>query len=196
MRVFLVFIDETDEARSALRFAARRAAAVDGGVHILALVPQQNISAFGGVQDTIEQEARDRAEMLAHGAAGSLLAEGGIMPSISVVVGGGQKVIRDFLEEHDEVAALVFLIENPLAKGPYNLVGPQPARSVDVTKELARQMGRPHWLGLPSIAISLLMGEAGKELLLTSQQINPVALERSGFTFTDQSLESAISQIV
>jgi uncharacterized protein (TIGR01777 family) len=96
----------------------------------------------------------------------------------------------------DEVAALVFLIENPLAKGPYNLVGPQPARSVDVTKELARQMGRPHWLGLPSIAISLLMGEAGKELLLTSQQINPVALERSGFTFTDQSLESAISQIV
>lgn len=107
MRVFLVVIDETDEARSALRFAARRAGAVDGGVHILALVPQQNISAFGGVQDTIEQEARDRAEMLAHGAAGSLLAEVGIMPSISVVVGGGQKVIRTFLEEHDEVAALV-----------------------------------------------------------------------------------------
>ena len=107
MRVFLVVIDETDEARSALRFAARRAGAVDGAVHILALVPQQNISAFGGVQDTIEQEARDRAEMLAHGAAGSLLAEVGIMPSISVVVGGGQKVIREFLDEHDEVAALV-----------------------------------------------------------------------------------------
>ena len=107
MRVFLVVIDESDEARSALRFAARRAGAVDGAVHILALVPQQNISAFGGVQDTIEQEARDRAEMLAHGAAGSLLAEIGIMPSISVVVGGGQKVIRAFLDEHDEVAALV-----------------------------------------------------------------------------------------
>lgn len=107
MRVFLVVIDETDEARSALRFAARRAGAVDGGVHILALVPQQNISAFGGVQATIEQEARDRAEMLAHGAAGSLLAEVGIMPSISVAMGGGQRVIREYLDENKEVAALV-----------------------------------------------------------------------------------------
>ncbi|RGP40575.1 hypothetical protein BPTFM16_00860 [Altererythrobacter insulae] len=107
MRVFLVIIDETDEARSALRFAARRAGAVDGAVHILALVPQQNISAFGGVQDTIEQEARDRAEMLAHGAGGSLLAEVGIMPAISVVIGNGQNVIPEFLAEHDEVAALV-----------------------------------------------------------------------------------------
>jgi len=107
MRVFLVVIDETDEARSALRYAARRAGAVDGGVHILALVPQQNISAFGGIQATIEQEARDRAEMLAHGAAGSLLAEMGIMPAISVAVGGGQKVIREFLDEHGNIAALV-----------------------------------------------------------------------------------------
>ena len=107
MRDFLVVIDETDEARSALRFAARRAGAGGGGVHILALVPQQNIIAFGGIQATIEQEARDRAEMLAHGAAGSLLAEMGIMPTISVALGGGQKVIREFLEEHGNVAALV-----------------------------------------------------------------------------------------
>lgn len=118
MRVFLVVIDETDEARSALRFAARRAGAVDGAVHILALVPQQNISAFGGVQATIEQEARDRAEMLAHGAAGSLLAEMGIMPSISVALGGGQRVIREYLDEHDEVAALVLGASNGSNPGP------------------------------------------------------------------------------
>lgn len=107
MRVFLVVIDETDEARSALRFAARRAAAVDGAVHVLALVAQQNISAFGGVQDTIQQEGRDRAEMLAQGAAGSLMAEMGIMPTISVAVGDSQKMIREYLDEHDEVAALI-----------------------------------------------------------------------------------------
>jgi nucleotide-binding universal stress UspA family protein len=121
MRVFLVVIDETDEARSALRFAARRAGAVDGAVHILALVPQQNISAFGGVQATIEQEARDRAEMLAHGAAGSLLAEVGIMPTISVVVGGGQRVIREYLDQHNEVAALVLGASGGSNPGP--LVG-------------------------------------------------------------------------
>ncbi|MEP3420705.1 MAG: universal stress protein [Erythrobacter sp.] len=107
MRTFLVIIDESDEARAALRFAARRAVQVDGAVHLLALVAQQNFSAFGGVQATIEQEARDRAEVLAHGVAGNLLAESGIMPTISVKIGNGQKIVSEFLDSHDEVAALV-----------------------------------------------------------------------------------------
>ena len=91
MRTFLVIIDESEEATSALRYAARRAAAVGGAVHLLALVAQQNFSAFGAVQATIEAEARDRAEMLAHGVAGNLLAESGIMPTISVKIGQGRR---------------------------------------------------------------------------------------------------------
>ena len=107
MRTFLVITDESDEARAALRFAARRAVQVDGAVHVLAVVNQQNFSAFGGVQATIEEEARDRAEILAHGVAGNLLAESGIMPTISVKIGSGQKIVSEFLESHAEVAALV-----------------------------------------------------------------------------------------
>lgn len=107
MRTFLVIIDESEEASAALRYAARRAAAVGGAVHLLALVAQQNFSAFGAVQATIEGEARDRAEMLAHGVAGNLLAESGIMPTISVKIGQGQKIVTEFLAEHNEVAALV-----------------------------------------------------------------------------------------
>lgn len=107
MRTFLVVIDETEEARSALRFAARRAVSVDGAVQILALVRQQNFSAFGSVQATIEQEAKDRAEMMAHGVAGNLLAESGIMPAIEVKTGNGEKIVSEFLGSHPEVAALV-----------------------------------------------------------------------------------------
>ncbi len=107
MRTFLVIMDESDEARAALRFAARRAVQVEGAVHILATVAQQNFSAFGGVQATIEQEAHDRAEVLAHGVAGNLFAESGIMPTISVKIGTGQQLVSDFLETHREVAALV-----------------------------------------------------------------------------------------
>lgn len=107
MRVYLVIIDETEEARVALRFAARRAAKTDGAVHILALVPQQSFSAFGAIQATIEAEARDRAEVIATGAAGSILSESGKMPSISVRMGEGDKVVREYLAEHPEVAALV-----------------------------------------------------------------------------------------
>ena len=107
MRVYLVIIDETEEARKALRWASRRAVAVDGAIHVLALVQPQNFSAFGSVQATIEQEARDRAEAVASSAAGTLLAESGKMPQITVKVGEGRKVIKEYLEEHPEVHALV-----------------------------------------------------------------------------------------
>ncbi|MFU7528656.1 universal stress protein [Qipengyuania sp. ASV99] len=118
MRTFLVIIDESDEARSALRFAARRAVQVGGAVHLLALVPQQNFSAFGAVQATIEQEAHDRAEILAHGVAGNLLSESGIMPTISVKIGNGQKIVSEFLEAHNEVAALVLGAAKGGSPGP------------------------------------------------------------------------------
>ena len=107
MREFLEVMDDTDEAKAAIRFAARRAAALDGAVHILAVTPQQNVSAFGAVQATIEQEARDRVEMLAHGAAGNLFSESGVMPSISVRIGSSAKIVNEFLEETPEVGALV-----------------------------------------------------------------------------------------
>jgi hypothetical protein len=107
MRVYLVIMDESEEARTAMRFASRRAAKTGGGVHILALVPKQDFVAFGGVQATIEEEARDRAEVLANSAAGNLLSESGQMPVIAVREGQNQTVIRDYLAEHPEVAALV-----------------------------------------------------------------------------------------
>jgi len=107
MRVYLVIIDETEEAQIALRFATRRAAKTQGSVHLLALVPPQPFVAFGGVQATIEEEARSRAEVMATSAAGNVLSGGGAMPMISVRVGEGVKVVRDYLEEHPEIAALV-----------------------------------------------------------------------------------------
>lgn len=107
MRVYLVIIDETEEAHGALRFAARRAARTGGTVHLLALVPRQAFNAFAGVQATIEEEARDRAEVLANSAAGELVNEGGHPPQITVKVGDGKTVIVDYLQAHPEVAALV-----------------------------------------------------------------------------------------
>jgi hypothetical protein len=107
MRVYLVIIDETEEAGLALRFAARRAAQTGGTVHILALVPKQAFNAFAGVQATIEEEARDRAEVMASAAAGALSSEGGKRPQIAVKVGDGHTVIKEYLAGHPEVAALV-----------------------------------------------------------------------------------------
>ena len=107
MRVYLVVVDETAEAKVALRFAARRAAKTAGTVHLLALVPKQAFNAFSGIQALIEEEAHDRAEVMANSAAGELLQESGIMPLVAVRVGDGKTVITEYLAENSDVAALV-----------------------------------------------------------------------------------------
>ena len=118
MRVYLVIMDETEEASTALHFAARRAAKTNGTVHILALVPRQPFVAFGSVQATIEEEARARAEVLVTAAAGNVLTDGGHMPVISVRTGEAEKVVRDYLAEHPEVAALVLGAAKDGSPGP------------------------------------------------------------------------------
>lgn len=107
MRTYLVVIDETPEAEIALRFAARRAAKTGGGVEILAMIPPIEFVQWGGVMATIEDEARQRAEALVMRAAGTLLAESGIQPSITVRQGEGPKVVREMLAANPDIAALV-----------------------------------------------------------------------------------------
>lgn len=107
MRTYLVVIDETDEARLALRFASRRAAKTGGSVHILALVEQADFVAWGGVQATMEAEALMRAEELVTSAAGAIFEELGTRPAITVRAGEGVDVVKAMLDEHPEIAALV-----------------------------------------------------------------------------------------
>ena len=118
MRIYLVVMDETEEAKHALRFASLRAMKTGGSVHILALVPQQTFNAFGGVQATIEQEARERAEVMANNAAGNIFGEMGKMPVIAVRPGSAADVITKYLEEHGDIAALVLGTSHEGSKDP------------------------------------------------------------------------------
>ena len=118
MRVYLVIVDESEEALVALQFAARRAAKTNGVLHLLALVPPQEFNAFAGVQATIEEEARARAETMVTAAAGNLLSQGAKMPVIAVRVGEDIKVVREYLKEHPEVSALVLGAAKEGGPGP------------------------------------------------------------------------------
>lgn len=107
MRVYLTVIDDTPEAEAALRFAARRAVKTGGGVVVLALIPPQEFIAFGGVQATIEEEQRQHAEALVTKAAGTLLEESGLRPTVTVREGDGPKAIREMIAADPQIAALV-----------------------------------------------------------------------------------------
>lgn len=107
MRSYLVVIDETAEARVALRYAARRAARTGGSVEILAVIPPAEFVEWGGVQAAMEEEARLRAEAMVLQAAGAIVEEAGVEPSILVRQGEPVKAISELLKEREDIAALV-----------------------------------------------------------------------------------------
>ncbi|HEY0626398.1 MAG TPA: universal stress protein [Allosphingosinicella sp.] len=107
MRAYLVVVDETQEAKAALRFAARRAAGTGGTVEILSIIPQQDFVEWGGVQAAIEEEAKLRAEAAVLEASGAIVEEAGIRPSITVKQGDMVKAVNELLNERENIAALV-----------------------------------------------------------------------------------------
>ena len=118
MRTYLVVIDETDEAGVALRFATRRAARTGGQVLILAIVEPVEFVAFGGVQATMEDEARQHVDDLVAAASASVAAETHRPPSILVRTGKAISLIRELLDENVEIAALVLGAAAGSAPGP------------------------------------------------------------------------------
>jgi nucleotide-binding universal stress UspA family protein len=106
-RTYLVVIDDSPEARVALRFAARRAAKTDGQVEVLAIVEPQDFVQWGGVQAAIEEEQKLRIEGIVSSAVGEVMDEAGARPRIVIRSGEPAKVVREFIGERQEVHALV-----------------------------------------------------------------------------------------
>jgi nucleotide-binding universal stress UspA family protein len=107
MPAYLVVIDETEEARAALRFAARRAARTGSKVEIVALIPPADFVQWGAVQAAMEEEARLRAEAKVLQASGAIIEEAGIRPSITVRQGDAVKEVTNILKDREDIAALV-----------------------------------------------------------------------------------------
>ncbi|WP_454886564.1 universal stress protein [Sphingomonas oryzagri] len=117
-RTYLVVLDGSAEARTALRFAARRAAKTHGRVEMLAVVEPAEFVQWGGVQAALEEEARLGAEALLHQAAGEIVEELGVKPEITIRQGDPVKAVRALLEERPNTAALVLGAQASGGPGP------------------------------------------------------------------------------
>ena len=83
------------------------------------------------------------------------------------------------------------LTDNTIA-GPVNAVSPHAVTNADFAATLGKVLCRPAVLRSPAMAINLLLGELGRELLLASTRAEPARLLNSGFTFTHPDLASAL----
>jgi len=106
-RTYLVVIDDSAEARVALRFAARRAGKTNGRIEVLGIVEPQDFVQFGGVQAAIEEEQRLRIEGVVSSAVGEILDESGVEAKIIVQQGEPVRSVREYIGAREEIAALV-----------------------------------------------------------------------------------------
>jgi hypothetical protein len=95
----------------------------------------------------------------------------------------------------DWVGAVEHLLAAENVAGPVNLVAPQAVTNREFTAALARVLRRPAIFVAPAVALKLVMGELGAELL-RGQRMHPAVLMESGFTFQYPELESALRHVL
>lgn len=104
----------------------------------------------------------------------------------------GGKAWWPWISLNDEARAIIHLITSKVS-GPVNLVGPQPSTSGALMRALARLLKRPYWMPAPRFAVSALLGEGGREVLLASQKVSPSVLIADGFSFDETTVDQALS---
>lgn len=112
-------IDETEESRLALRYAARRAAHVGGAVKLLRIMPAPDFVEWGAVQRALEAEAIEAAESLLKNAADEIELLTGRRPDCAWRRGDPAATqVRHALDEDEGVRALVLAAAGKGAPGP------------------------------------------------------------------------------
>jgi NAD dependent epimerase/dehydratase family enzyme len=75
-----------------------------------------------------------------------------------------------------------------------NVCGPNPASNAQVSAAIAKALGRPNWLTVPSFGLKALFGE-GAETILTGQYAVPGELSRRQLHFAHPSLSDALRSL-
>ena len=94
----------------------------------------------------------------------------------------------------DQIALLLFLIENQNARGPFNATAPNPVSMTEFCKTLGKVLNRPSWASVPGGMLTLLVGEMS-EMLLNSQRAVPQAAVKLGYEFKYPNLLPALESL-
>jgi len=106
-------------------------------------------------------------------------------------VGNGRQYMS-WVSLDDVVGAMIFALENQKLCGPVNVAGPAPVRNEEFVRALGRALRRPTIFPLPEFVVRTLMGEMGRELLLTSTRAIPDKLNAAGYRFRYEDLNDAL----
>jgi uncharacterized protein (TIGR01777 family) len=96
----------------------------------------------------------------------------------------------------DLVRVITHVLADETVHGAVNAVAPEAVTNERFSHVLAALLGRPALLRVPAVAVKLMFGEMGRELLLASTRAVPGRLTASGFRFEYPELEAALRAVL
>ena len=110
------------------------------------------------------------------------------------IAGGNQYM--SWIHLDDWVRAVHFLLQDEDAEGPYNLTAPSPKSNARFGRILGHILNRPSLMPVPGLAIKILFGQRGKELVVDGQHVRPQRLIDAGFRFIHPALRPALREVL
>src|SRR6185369_2256940 len=122
-----------------------------------------------------------------------------MLPPFRIGLGGkvgSGKQYWPWITLEDIVRVIRFAIVNDELSGPVNVVAPQQTTNKEFTQALGRALRKPTIFPLPSVAVTLMLGEMGQEALLVSERVEPAKLKGLGFVYRHPEIEGALRDVI
>lgn len=108
---------------------------------------------------------------------------------------GDGKQAMPWIHIVDQTNAMRFLLENENARGPFNLISPQPTSNAEFMRAVTRALRRPYWFHVPKFLLRLVLGEMSV-LLTEGRYSEPKRLIELGFRFQFGNLDDAMEDLL
>lgn len=109
-------------------------------------------------------------------------------------LGSGQQWMS-WIHLDDLCQLFMACLNNDEYRGPINAVSPGAVRNTDFTQELAKAIGMPALVPVPSFGLRLAVGEFAT-VLLCSQKVSPDKARELGFSFQYETLPESFESIL
>ena len=110
-------------------------------------------------------------------------------------VGSGRQWVS-WIHIDDVVRAIEHCLTDDDLSGPVNVVAPNPVTNRQFTRVLGRTLHRPTVAPVPALALRLVFGQMGTQVLLASARVVPDRLREAGFHFAHPDLEPAMADLL
>jgi nucleotide-binding universal stress UspA family protein len=118
-RVFLVVVDETEEHRLAVQYAARRAAHTGGRLALLYVVEPADLQQWMAIEELARAERREAAEELLQRLCEEIAPVAGSMPMVYIREGRRRDELLGLIAEEPSISILVLAAgTGPEGPGP------------------------------------------------------------------------------